>query len=942
MSVKPTLQEQLQNNLGGNLNNKFGMTLPVPFIENIIIDEDGENITVKAAMYFNMDDYGDLNFGDFTGSLGDLNFYAMLAFNREYYDGTQTEGADADLSTDTHLTELINGDKEILSAVNSFWAHWKDENSIQTLYYPDDSEASMADNLYSFEKISKWELVDTYYNAGGTPIKKILTELSIPISEAQLPQTADTYNFLDYIEGNSSYTTSRETIKDVGILTFSTALSIRNDTETTDADATIWDDLWNMNITDPDNPMIDFYSSMTSDINSFVFFKDGSITPPDQTIFVTGDGTIVEEPIMGLDLRYHYSDKLTIPILIDYFRPLTGTSEDNTLQTMLDSLSTILETSGNDPQLLVKINAFLQSFADKSSATAIGQFYGRVLERLTKANTAVIKGPIASKQLINNPTVIDLRGTKETSTYNNEIFDVAIEATDFIYTNSVMANRLTGSIRETEECLVDQGSFFFDFEKLLKQKSNLSEHLNVQKVEDLFGSAALCNRFYIENVTMEVVSNFSDGAQASLSLDFDLNDRNIPSSSFGIYKDSSTQDPNSLADQYVVEDLDMLPYLYLRNFNLVNDSLNTLNNDRFYKLMCFQYQHVIKDYNWSHSSRSTHEGGSSSTYRNFDEDYYYRINIRMRDSTNTIYVDLYNLAYDIRELLDEYHLLASEACSYNETDDFFNQFFIRGLEARYSENPSGAPWIKAAFMYTYLQDLWDNSHGGDRDEILSQAKNLSATVGPNGGTLTALETLVNNYNKLMSDLFPDAEEGTLELDFNIYSGSDEYRELELTADITDFPDSSPLEEVWETTSSPPAEWMNVGGWSGYDITTSADSPSTNAAFESQLISDFGLDTSTDDAAAFIDAVGSFCDGYISGVPAHLTNILGYYKLGTGHHDDSSVAIAFWWDLDVDASPWTLTVHKIQTTLAGEGHASLITYITEVAGDDWDWGDGYGN
>jgi hypothetical protein len=59
-------------------------------------------------------------------------------------------------------------------------------------------------------------------------------------------------------------------------------------------------------------------------------------------------------------------------------------------------------------------------------------------------------------------------------------------------------------------------------------------------------------------------------------------------------------------------------------------------------------------------------------------------------------------------------------------------------------------------MYTYLEDLWDNSYGGVRDEILIQAKNLSATVGPDGGTLVALKNLRNNYNILMGKLF-DAE-----------------------------------------------------------------------------------------------------------------------------------------------------------------------------------------
>jgi len=493
---------------------------------------------------------------------------------------------------------------------------------------------------------------------------------------------------------------------------------------------------------DPNNPMIDFYSSMTSDINSFVFFKDGSITPPDRTIFVTSGGTIVEYPIMGLDLRYHYSDKITISDLIAYFKPLTGSSADATLQTMIDSLLTILETNGDDPQLLVKINTFLQSFADKSSATAIGQFYGRVLERLTKANTAVIKGPRASKQLVNNPTVIDLRGSAATSTY--EPLDDTIVGGKYIYQNSFYINREKGSIDDTAH-LVDQGSFFFDYDKLLKEKSNIAQYFDVQKLEDLFGSEALCNRFYMESIKMSLVNTDDSTELASIETHFDTGhdqsgmaqNPNIPDQTMTITTDGT--------ESYSLNSTLGEPYLYLRNFNLMNEigepGLDTLNNGRFYKLMCFQYKHVIS-------------GGSEDF--NYRKDYGYSIDIEVRDSTNTIYIDLYNLAYEIQQLLLEYYDLASEACSYNETDDFFNQFFIKGVEARYAENPAESPWIKAAFMYTYLEDLWDNSYGGVRDEILIQAKNLSATVGPDGGTLVALKNLRNNYNILMGKLF-DAE-----------------------------------------------------------------------------------------------------------------------------------------------------------------------------------------
>jgi len=734
-----------------------------------------------------MDDYGDLNFGDFIGSLEDLNFYAMLAFNREYTATVQDER-----TSDNHLMELINGDVDILSQLAQSWSYTLGTNGEIVSYYPgyNSSNTTSINNIYSFEPISAWDEVDTYYNNAGQPIKKLSNDLTIPVS---VWQTANTdANFLNYIEHPTS--AGFETINEVGFLTFSSTLQL------TGQPGELWKEISEQNTINPDNPMIDFYSSMTSDINSFVFFKDGSIALPNQTIFVTGDGTIVEEPIMGLDLRYHYSDKLTIPVLIDYFRPLTGASEDNTLQTMLDSLSTILETSSSDPQLLVKINTFLQSFADKSSVTAIGQFYGRVLARLTKANTAVIKGPTASKQLINNPTVIDLRGTSGTEQFT--VPTVSLTGEDFIYSNSTYMNRRSGLYDETPHT-VDQGSFFFDYDKLLKEQSQLAQYLGVQKVEDLFGSEALCNRFYIDNITMSSMKKHSTNGNVNytsvgdIETQFSEEDYNIPTQTMEM--------SNIDVDHYPTNSPLGHHYLYLRNFNLMNEvgemGLNTFNNGRFYKLMCFQFQNVLKELS-------------------DEDDYYYKIEVVMRDSTDYIYVELYDLALEIKALLQEYYDLSEEACSYNATDDFFNQFFIRGVEARYSENPSEAPWIKAAFMYTYLKDLWDNSYGGDHEEILLQAKNLSATVGPEGGTLNALTHLRDNYLVLMDQLFNSsdrAKASTIKQQLETgasYQGSTSnfYKEVKFDVDQNPYYLPDPVELDWDAEEVIVAEEVVVTEW----------------------------------------------------------------------------------------------------------------------------------
>ena len=823
MSIKLTLKDQIESNLEGGLNKKFGMTLPVPFIENIIIDENGENITVKAAMYFNMDDFGDLNFVDFTRSLGDLNFYAMLALDRVY---TPTSGSD--VAVDASLTNLIKGDVDVMSQVKTFWRYTKADGFNTVAYYPGyDSDTSPNSglphiNVYPFEKISEWQLVNTYYNNNGIPIKKISSEVNIPVGEFQIGGIDD--NFLDYIEKTTTTISSRESISDVGILTFSSPLELHQDTS-----SDFWAQLSLKNIQDPGDPMIEFYSSLTSDLNSFVFFKNGALASPYQSIYVATGGEIIEDPIMGLDLLYHYSDKIDLAELVAFFKPLASISSDTDTQTMMDSLLTILETNDTNPELLVKINTFTESFVDKSSATSVGQFYRSVRKKLSKANTAIVKSPTAARQLVNNPTLIDLRGTSATSEYTPPT-STAINSKNYIFQDSFYIDREYGEYGG-EKYMIDRGTFFFDYDSLLKEKSNLAQHIDVQKVEDLFGSEVLCKHFYLQDIEMNILNPDTESETpvlATITTEFstttltedetETSDENIPTKQMTIDVPSD--------DHYITNSSLAKPYLYLRNYNIINSTesagLNTLNNGRFYKLMCFQYQHLIKDY-------------EDISYA---DDYFFTVRVRLRDSSESVYIELYNLSNEILEVLQEYYDFAAEACSYNSTDDFFNQFFIEGVENYYATNPAESPWIKASLMYVYLEDLWENSYGGNQQEMLSKAQALSAEIGPEAGTLTALENMLEKYKDLMENLFPAWYETTatdrLAIQENtIYDEDDKYEYVTFVVYKLDgYPnpvlaDWDGEEEVEE--EEPTQAWEKTSGYVQYDFGTNYGSNYENTS-----------------------------------------------------------------------------------------------------------------
>ena len=769
MPIKTTLSDQLK----GNLNVKFGTKLPVPFIEGIRIQD--ESITVKAAVYLPLDHYSYKNFDEFRESLTGIKCYAMMAFDRQY---TATSGSE--LTTENTLQKITTGKESVFSNINSNWRYVLSSGLTASTAYPNNS------NIFSLGDIGiangNWTEVETYFTPADKPVKKLITEIEIPTRTNWTgnpvafktswvdPTSGATQsgfpNFLNMIKQASvvSYLRdSRDVINNVGFITFSTPLDVGPNQQ----EAAIIDKSFENNLASQY-----LYESLTSPLNSVVFIKNQTINESQEVIFITVDGEIVEQQdsLQALDAQYYYSDSFTLTKMISYFKSLTGTAPTEALQDYFDSLLTILETNDENNSLLLQLNNFLQSFVEKSSATEVGRFFIRLRDRVARVNGIIKSGNLVQKQLVTNPLIQDIRSLESSGMSTEVSTPSAIDASEYIYTNSVYATRYRTANLDTgtEEVIVTNGFVFFDYEKVLKKETLISQYFNVEKLENYFGNSLLTAYCYLDSATYTVYdynesrTSESRSKIAYITLNFDPNDPNMPLETSGQgqgmniwINNDYTEDWNTQVNTQAFGESNA--FYLLRNFNLPVENAMNIINEKFYKLMCFQFnENAVL---------------ANSYDQNFPE-----FTFVLKDTTAMLMREFYNVCFNIKSELSSYYNLASESCSANQTDGFFNEFFINAMEAKYSDNPTAAPFYKAAFLYHFLRDLKNNDYNGDMSKIETATKRTINSISPAGGSLQILKDFLTAFENLMETVFTE----------DFVTVTDDRDNQELTIEMTAF------------------------------------------------------------------------------------------------------------------------------------------------------------
>ena len=424
-----------------------------------------------------------------------------------------------------------------------------------------------------------------------------------------------------------------------------------------------------------------------------------------------------------------------------------GTDNDKRLQSFLDSISSLSRRKSGSVTFLVELDKIRNSFPSRVSVSKLGVLYNKLKEIIFSANDALVLGETLQKKIVPNLKIIDLRGTffSDTAEWlrkNIDSYEPRVDDTGETLYSTVLMERQqieTPKIKTLstgEERLYDGGSgivipdfdvtsifgyFFFDYEKALHKKSNLSQIYEIQKILNIFGNGALDSYFQIKRTELRKFTGNNEK-------------RRIISP----YKDSLpiaqlmlATEQNPVYEVVYLEDgptpsLTQIPYVTPRAFETV-EGLGD------YRLLAFEFQD-FEHYSVSERPRQS-----------------YRFNIFINDDTLDFYEMLVEDFEEQIKNLKQYLDFANDFCSYNNIDGRFNDFFVEAVKEYFQRSTSTHPWIIVPKLYAIHSDLVRDKFSGVRSSIGKFADEQINLISPENGTVENLEiftqTVEDFYNK---------------------------------------------------------------------------------------------------------------------------------------------------------------------------------------------------
>lgn len=260
--------------------------------------------------------------------------------------------------------------------------------------------------------------------------------------------------------------------------------------------------------------------------------------------------------------------------------------------------------------------------------------------------------------------------------------------------------------------------------------------------------------------------NISDFAGTPMGADGALTDDTSVETTTELYggmkQPSPTNfDPNVYEMEY--------PYFITRAFELLGEGA-----DNDYRLVCFEFQDVDGPYSPDISNHATYTTenilGNEQKSENYGESLVFKpntslnsllftvkINDRTRDLMSVLTKQYYDAVYQDFEF---YYQSAIEECSFNNSTDKLNEFFINSIIDYYSDDPHLAPWFSTALVYNIHLDLVTDIWSGDFEQIRLAAINETQILSPLNATLADLE----GYRQKLRDFYDfyyDSDDGAV-------------------------------------------------------------------------------------------------------------------------------------------------------------------------------------
>lgn len=512
------------------------------------------------------------------------------------------------------------------------------------------------------------------------------------------------------------------------------------------------------------------YEAIASQL-SYELIVNSDGTPADEVIaYLQTDGNYFGSvPLQSLDRVYRTNENISHRQVISTVDTIIGPFIGNIAEA--DNISVTLQQYSDNPTLLLELKKQINSFSNKSSATVTGQLYDDLVDAVSQLNAALEQSGRLQKRLVRNSKIIDQRTTVDAPYADEGFYDdgagsmpayagyvsSATRDPNFLFVKpstgpALMSRRIVPSVSlvgATEEeignidnyVIINDTYVFFDYDKALSYTSQLSRHLNIYNIQELFGKNCLNKYFSLttepaDSVTVEkffynVVGEKRKTRQLGFNGSFEIFDNEPqfePTTINKVFQDyeyisKRVYDGASTDERYQSKVVPRAVYI----------------GDENYRLMCF----YITDIEQLRS-------GMKFTYYDFK--------IRFDDQTMKFYNDIRRELARVKLRLTQYQQFAQEFCSFNNLNGKFNDFFIEDMNSRFN---TPYPWEEAPLYLASLEALLVASYGstevpftiGNRQdtrasldlEFIKQIATVqSRHIAPETGDLEQLNDFVDN------------------------------------------------------------------------------------------------------------------------------------------------------------------------------------------------------
>lgn len=768
---------------GSDINHTLGRNLPIPYIDKVKIYNN--YMDIQLAVYFNVS--VDQNINTYLDDLSEIKFYCMPLL------GGHTTRTDA-YSGDTTLIDangridpakrIVSGKENLLKYVPSLQDTFIVQSTLELggsdVFYADSTievfpRYRVNSGVYTYwamqQSISDFKPASIQI-VGQQKIHKYVTNVSLRYN---------LWNDYSFWEPNLEFLKAIKA--NLTLFGFSAAIELNVDDFYTDIQASILNE----------TGLGDLYKASMSGVSHQLVMENGSVADEPIVIYTQDDGShYYGPPIQTIDGVFYTTETVTLDRIASSFSQFIGSVVEADFQQAINSLAYIIATYKASSELLIKLNEYRVTFPTGLSDTSLGRWYEKVAGTIFRLNKQIKQDEKALiRNIVTSPVVIDLRDVSSLRLGWDppELPDVASSLDeDYVYTKNMLMHRngiFDGNNPDaqavesfaSEESYVsfDEGFVLFDYEKAIRTQSVLSKVFDVSKIEQWFGRSCTNEHFKLDNIMLwryqwdgAVPSTYeggpipSDGSSrlfGHTTMFSDSLEESYPRMEASyLYNDTGGDglDTDTVKTSFEVtytepamNTVTYYPKLILRNFNTSGDMGD-------YRMMCFQTSHIIAS-------------GGAYHKNNRDNDMIF-IELDCRDYTKEIYVKLLEEYILAAFELESYLSAASEFCSYNNTDGYFNNFFSIAMTTQYPD-PTTAPWILAPLLYNFHLDLLYNMWAGDRDTIVSEAIKISELISPEVGDLEFLQQFVENVQSLFNTHYGSS--GAVEAIIGSYSANEQ-------------------------------------------------------------------------------------------------------------------------------------------------------------------------